>query len=247
MNIQYVDLDYEGKGIGNYQFYDTYANEWDTSACEATGNGYQDEEGNFVVDEASCQKMDCHLSNTHWSLLGYFKEAEYTEWFEQLFKHEGYCVWQGDEYEFMYENYGAWPEGCDATETYLSDGTLLYTDTKATANGTMGYGLYTDARCSVDYTGDEVTPESVFGGDGDGGDYLSTEDLEYWNEAMEIYRVCQPCRAYSLNNGGNNKDRRRRKGRRQLDEEPNNGAFDCDDAAGYTNVNQVRTSNRITF
>lgn len=167
-----------------------------------------------------------------WQLMGYFKEVEYTEWFEQLFKHEGYCVWQENEYDFMYENYGAWPEGCAATEVSLSDGTYLYYDTKALPNATMTYGLYTDARCSVDYTGDEVTLEELLnGGDGEG---LSFDELEYWNNAMEIYRVCQPCRAYALNEyGGEN-----RKKRRQLEDDPNNGLFQCDDAAGYTNVNQ---------
>ena len=167
----------------------------------------------------------------NWQLLGYFKEVEYTEWFEQLFKHEGYCVWQENEYDFMYENYNAWPEGCSETEVTLSDGTALYFDTKAEANATMTYGLYTDARCSVDYTGDEVTLEQLLkNGDGEG---LSWENLQYWNDAMEIYRVCQPCRAYALNSYGGD-----RKKQRQLEDDPNNGLFQCDDAAGYTNVNQ---------
>lgn len=180
-----------------------------------------------------------------WELMGYFKEPEYTEWFEQLFKHQGYCVWQGDEYEFMYENYGAWPEGCQATETYLSDGTVLYYDTKAEANATMTYGLYTDARCSIDYKGDEITmQQALLQGDG-GDDLLSVNYLEYWNEAMEIYRVCQPCRAYALNEGYGGQNRRRQlkegliqKSRQLEDNDPNNGLFQCDDAAGYTNVNQ---------
>ena len=226
---QYVDLGYSGKGIGEYQFFDTYAEEWDTSACETTGNVNED----GTIDERSCKKMDCHMPGSKtWQLMGYFKEVEYTEWFEQLFKHEGYCVWQENEYDFMYENYGAWPEGCAATEVSLSDGTYLYYDTKALPNATMTYGLYTDARCSVDYTGDEVTLEELLnGGDGEG---LSFDELEYWNNAMEIYRVCQPCRAYALNEyGGEN-----RKKRRQLEDDPNNGLFQCDDAAGYTNVNQ---------
>jgi len=173
------------------------------------------------------------MADTNWQLLGYFKEVEYTEWFEQLFKHLGYCVWQQNEYDFMYENYDAWPEGCEDTEIYLSDGSSLYTDTKAEANGTMTYGLYTDARCSVDYTGDEVTVQSLLSS-GDDNDALSWDNLQYWNEAMEIYRVCQPCRAYDLNGNSNNRDRQRRR----LDDDPNGGMFQCDDAAGYSNVNQ---------
>lgn len=241
----YVDLGYTGKGIGEYQFWDTYSEEWDTSACEAVGNIEED----GTVDPSTCKKMDCHMPDTEtWQLMGYFKEPEYTEWFEQLFKHEGYCVWQGDEYEFMYGNYDAWPEGCSETEYYLSDGTLLYYDTKAEANATMTYGLYTDARCSVDYVGEEVTMEDVLmKGDHGGDDLLSLQYLQYWNEAMEIYRVCQPCRAYALHDGYGGERRRRQladpnykppQGRKLEDNDPNNGLFQCDDAAGYTNVNQ---------
>jgi hypothetical protein len=225
-------LDYQGFGIGEYQYWDTYAEAWDTSACETVGN--VNEEG--LVDETTCKKMDCHMDkgSHNWHLLGYFKEAEYTGWFEQLFKHQGYCVWQGNEYNFMYENYDAWPEECSETELYLKDGTALYMDTKATANATMTYGLFTDARCSVDYEGSEITVEQVLNSD-DGGDLLSMEYLETWNKAMEIYRVCQPCRAYALHQGygGNN-----HRNRQLEDDDPNNGLFQCDDAAGYTNVNQ---------
>jgi hypothetical protein len=235
-----VDLNYQGLGIGEYQFWDTYTQEWDTKACETFGNGVtrNEEDGTVTVDESACKKMDCHLPDQkNWQLLGYYKELEYTEWFEQLFKHEGYCVWQADEYEFMYNNYGAWPEGCTETEYYLSDGTALYYDTKALANATMAYGLYTDARCSQDYMGDEVTVEEVLYNGDDNGDLLSPEYLEYWNDAMEIYRVCQPCRAYALNEGYGGENRKHKK--RQLDEDdPNGGYFQCDDAAGYTNVNQ---------
>jgi hypothetical protein len=46
---------------------------------------------------ARCAKMDCHLSDTHWSLLGFFKHKDYDDWMEQLFKHEGICVWTDEE------------------------------------------------------------------------------------------------------------------------------------------------------
>jgi hypothetical protein len=209
-----VDLSYSGLGIGEYQFYDTYNKKWDTSACETINNGVsssKDEETGEQtkhVDHSACKKMDCHLaSSTNFQLLGYFKEIDYMDWFEQLFKHEGYCVWQKNEYNFMYNNYYAWPYYCTATGTTLSDGTLLYYDTKALAHGNMTYGLYTDSRCSMDYHGDEVTMEQVLlsGNNGRSGSQdeddttlLSLAYLDQWNEAMEIYKVCQPCRAYLL-------------------------------------------------
>jgi len=219
----YVDLDYEGIGIGQYQYYNTYTEEWDTSACEAIGN-------------ENCTKMDCHLPDTTFQLMGYFKEEDPSEWFEQLFKHQSYCVWQEGEYNFMYGNYDSWPQGCAQTEYYLSDGTSLYYDMKPLANGTMSIGLFLDSRCSQDYMGDEITVEDILN-NGSNDDFLSEYNIEYWNKAMEIHRICQPCRAYALyegyGDGNNNRDRRRR-----LDDDPNNGLFQCDDAAGYTNVNQ---------
>lgn len=245
-------MSYSGLGFGEYQFFDTYAQKWDTSACETIGNGVSatvdEETGEETthVDASACKKMDCHLPNpnSNWQLLGYFKEAQYTAWFEQLFKHEGYCVWQNNEYNFMYPNYYAWPSGCTATETTLSDGTtLLYYDTKATANGNMTYGLFTDSKCSADYQGNEVTMESVLlSGEGSNDDsLLSLQYLDKWNAAMEIYKVCQPCRAYSLHSKNKNNDNN------NDDYDPNNGLFQCYDAAGYTNVNQCMKFRTKTY
>jgi hypothetical protein len=47
--------------------------------------------------------MDCHEPNLHFKLVGVFKEMNgFYDWGEQLFKHEGYCVWNDeDTYEFM--------------------------------------------------------------------------------------------------------------------------------------------------
>jgi hypothetical protein len=254
LHTQYIDLSYSGLGIGEYQFFDTYSKTWDTSACETIGNGVSttvdEETGEETtrVDASTCKKMDCHLqSNTNWQLLGYFKEVDYTDWFEQLFKHEGYCVWQKNEYNMMYTNYAAWPQGCTATETTLSDGTLLYYDTKAIANANMTYGLFTDAKCSMDYHGDEVTMESVLLESEDSHDdsgLLSLEYLDQWNEAMEIYKVCQPCRAYSLKNNNKNNNNQNNN---DDDYDPNNGLFQCSDAAGYTNVNQCMKFRTKTY
>jgi len=53
----YVDLDYSGGGVNEYQYYDKDSGKWDKSHC--TGD--------------RCAKMDCHLENTHFSVLGFFK------------------------------------------------------------------------------------------------------------------------------------------------------------------------------
>ena len=46
--------------------------------------------------------MNCHEPNTHFKLVGVFKESDgLVDWAEQLFKHEGYCLWDSDTYETM--------------------------------------------------------------------------------------------------------------------------------------------------
>lgn len=77
----YVDPEYEGGGIGEYQFWNRQSKKWDATSCDY--NPYNDE-GN-----ARCAKMDCHEADTHWQLLGLYKHREPDEWMEQLFKHEG--------------------------------------------------------------------------------------------------------------------------------------------------------------
>jgi len=80
----YIDKRYKGGSIGEYQYYNISNNSWDKSTCKTR----------------RCAKMDCHEPNTHFTLLGVFKELDGMEdWAEQLFKHHGYCVWDEDGYE----------------------------------------------------------------------------------------------------------------------------------------------------
>lgn len=202
--------------------------------------------------------MDCHLSNTHFSLIGFFKEPNYGEWMEQLFKHEGDCVWTDEEFQFMQGDRDAWPEECGATGFTTSSGSTLYYDLKPAPYGSYDIGLYTDSACIEEYTGDEYTAKDVVGGDNggdDGGDLY--DDLATWNSAFDVFKQCQPCKAYMLtdivagmgyeanadgnrygdadanNNGG--RLRKLQDGEDGEDEE-----FRCHDAAGYDSVNQVR-------
>ena len=193
--------------------------------------------------------MDCHVANpeTNWQLLGIFKQADWQDWLDQLFQHQGYCLWNSNNdnnnndntYEFMSKNYNAWPEGCTATEVYNEDGDLMYYDVKPVQDGNMTVGLYTNAVCSVDYTGDIYTPVSFLAADQDGDDQLDLLVGKYadmWNEAMSVYKVCQPCRASNLfnNNVDNNEDRRKLED--DNNNNPNNGYFQCNDDAGYTGM-----------
>jgi hypothetical protein len=216
----YADLGYEGNGLYEYEMYDPHAGEWDTSGCELDGD-----------DDSRCVKMDCHLEGTEFELLGIFKEPETYEWFAQLFKHEGNCVWTEDEYDFMSENLENWPEGC--SESSISG---LYYSTKPIEGGGMGIGAYTDYLCTQESNA-EVDVYELTGGSYD-QDYL-----DEWNAGLSIYTICQPCVAYtpawmSKYQDGNNQGRR-------LDND-GNGDFECYDAAGYTNVNQCMKFNSQT-
>ena len=97
-------LNYSGGGIGEYQLWDRDYQQWDTTSCNYDSGG-----------SGRCAKMDCHLEDTEWSLLGLFKHQGYDDWMEQLFKHEGFCVWSEDEYSFMDATRNAWPQGCAST------------------------------------------------------------------------------------------------------------------------------------
>ena len=235
--LQYIDLDYQGGGTGEYQYYDTTTDTWDTTACDATNN-------------ARCAKMDCHLSDSNWQLLGIYKQADWQDWMEQLFKHQGYCLWNNNnddnKYEFMSNNYNSWPEGCTQTEVYNEDGDLMYYDVKPAGDGNMTVGLYTNAACSVDYTGDIYTPQSFLAADQDGDDdkldLLVGKYADMWNEAMSVYKVCQPCRASNvLYSQQEDEQQRSRRHHRKLEGDdnnnsPNNGLFQCNDDAGYTGM-----------
>lgn len=235
--FQYVDLGYEGGGIGEYQYFNITNNGWDQTACDYSGS-------------SRCAKMDCHLENTHFSLLGFFKHKSYDDWFEQLFKHEGICVWNDQEYAFMKNAREAWPQGCIDSYTATDDGTEIYYDIKPVQGGAIEVGLYTDTRCIKEYqstgSSDPITVENILGNfflehEGSGsGDYNydfsndSLEDsMERWESAFAKFRICQPCVAYDLENVD---------GTKFYDDDGGNSgdAFDCYDDADYTNVNQVR-------
>mmetsp|Transcript_35149 Transcript_35149/g.38059 ORF Transcript_35149/g.38059 Transcript_35149/m.38059 type:complete len:527 (+) Transcript_35149:77-1657(+) len=184
----YVDEDYGGGGIGEYAIFDTANGYYDSTACNTNGNG-------------NCKYMDCHdPASTNWKLMGVFKEASFfgnDAFFEQLFKHEGVCLWNDDDlYEFMSETReSSWSSGCLRTGiTYGDYG--LFIDLKPTFNGNMTYALYEDNICSTEYEGNQYNVESVAANMG----LLYGYYMEQWNDAMEVFKVCQPCRAYNLQN-----------------------------------------------
>lgn len=131
-------------------------------------------------------------------MLGFFREPKYNEWMEQLFKHEGDCVWTDEEYVFMQGDREAWPQGCVATTfTDKSTGKTIRYALKPEPYGDMGIGLYTDQGCIEEYQGsltvDQVMYSTVCegyaegGGGGDGGDEELTQTMCSTNNTNLLY------------------------------------------------------------
>ena len=216
--VQYVDLDYAGGGLGEYKIWDHENQDWDTSTCGKTG-------GN------RCVKMDCHLPETHYSLIGYYKEPNYREWMEQLFKHEGVCAWDfwddADTYEAMQDMREKWPEKC--TGVALGNGDYVYYDIEPQADARIGIAVYTDTKCTQKNQEDIDLSEILYGSDA----YDIEENIDIWNDAFDVWKYCQPCKAYDLGAANNNKDERKLQ-----DDSDNQGNWACEDDAGYHDVNQ---------
>jgi hypothetical protein len=139
---------------------------------------------------------------------------------EQLFKHEGMCVWTDEEYAFMKGARKVWPSGCSATGATAADGGSLYYDIRPLQNGRIAVGLYTDPECVTEYPADADTIEGVVGnlfvdggssgGSGDDGTYdfsgdTFAEGLERWDAAFDVWHTCHPCVAHDLENTGGDK------------------------------------------
>jgi len=183
----YVDEEYEGNGVGEYMYYDRKNDYWDPRACNHT-------------QSTRCVKMDCHLSTTHFSLLGFFKEPQVDEWMGQLFKHEGDCVWTEEEYEFMQSSRDMLPDKCTSTGVTI-DNIPLYYHIKPSRYGEIEIGVYTDTNCIQEYQGElsalGVMRQMVCGEGNDASDICAT-GAENYNDAYEMVYG-------SSNNGGDQK------------------------------------------
>ena len=264
---QYVDLDYQGGGIGEYQYWDKDSNSWDSSACDYAEGG-----------NSRCAKMDCHAEDTNFSVLGFFKHRSYDDFMEQLFKHEGMCVWSDDEYSFMKNARKAWPAGCTDSGATTSSGQALYYDIKPAKYGRINLAMYTDTQCIDEYPMSTSEMEGYIGniftergsGSGDGGgDYADDslyDSLQRWHSAFDVWHTCHPCVAYDIENtdgtkyaGGDDGYKNYyyngynynnyNNGNRKLGGEysAQGDVFECYDDAGYTNVNQCMKFSAKTY
>lgn len=214
--------------------------------------------------------MDCHEEDTTFSLLGFFKHRNYDDWMEQLFKHEGKCVWTDEQYAFMKNARKVWPQGCVDSGSTTEGGDALYYDIKPMSEGRIGVALYLDSQCLVEYSSDTDTVEAFLGNffangggshdSGDGGNYDFSGDslsdsMDRWNDGFDVWQTCHPCVAYDIENTDGTKytyddyyyyngQYYYYGGNRERDLGGEYSAqgevFECYDEAGYTNVNQVR-------
>jgi hypothetical protein len=149
-------------------------------------------------------------------LVGVFKETDGLDDFaEQLFKHQGYCLWDGDKksggddwnqqngmsnYEFMQNQRKNWVTKCTRLGTKDKKGNPLYYDTKPLPGGDVTYGVYTDSSCTVEsklsWSNILSTNYAKYENQYNNG-LPSMDTLDRFNELLSDYKVCQPCRAYN--------------------------------------------------
>jgi hypothetical protein len=222
----YIDTNYQGTSAssssgssGEYQYYNTDTQSWDDSACSSS-----------ATTTARCARLDCHhwqpptsqleavssINQTNWQLLGVYKEYNYaSEWFEQLFKHQGYCVWDNaTTYTFMQTYYDTWPQGCVAaatptTATTSSQQQSYYID--LAPGPVLRLALYTDPICFTEQSTLTVAQQdAILAASG----YLTSTQVATFNQHLVRFAACQPCLALYIH------------------------GQECQDDAGYTNVNQ---------
>lgn len=213
----YHDPEYEGNSIAEYSFFQRESGKWDDQTCKAQTDGHWWEGAG-----TRCRRLDCHEKDTELELVGVFKETDgLYDFTEQLFKHQGYCLWDEDklygdgeshhsgddgeeasDYQFMQNLQENWVYGCTQLENSADDnGNYLYYDTKPLPGGDMTYGVYTDASCTVE---SNLSWSDVLSKEGDNDDNShddeglpSMDSIARWNELLGSYKICQPCRTYN--------------------------------------------------
>jgi len=217
----YYDPNYASNQIGEYSLYDWTTQEWDNSTCSGISN---------------CTKMNCHdTSSSNWELVGVYKSSlgfDNDSFYEQLFKHQGYCLWTtSSEYSFMQNMRQNMGETCQQVST--SSYSSAYIGIKPTAGGNITQAVYWDSQCHTERTSASVD-DYVFRDCGS-----VDETFDKWNTLMEAYKTCQSCRAYSRTSNTDSSYQQRHlveyydgKGN-----EEKNG-FNCYDDANYRNCNQ---------
>ena len=211
--------------------------------------------------------MDCHDPyDSSWDLIGVYKETVdfgNDMFYEQLFKHQGYCLWDGDketfyddddhhggshdyrnwassDYQFMQAMRKELPSGCTqiGNMTDGSSSNSYYIAIKPQSEGDITLGVYSDSDCLVESGYSFQDYQSAYASSLTATG--SSDAFDTWNANMDSYKVCQPCRAYNrqavYKSGWNNYRGLTETNDGQGGNEKNN--YNCYDDADYQNCNQ---------
>lgn len=206
--------------------------------------------------------MDCQNLRSNFHLVGVFVESDgLKNWMDQVIQHQGSCLWEGagdeeegddDEsdddlvgaletadYQFMQNQEQSWTVDCQQVE---HNNTAYYYGLKPLPGGLMTFSLYDDADCSVE---SDVTLENylqgayVAKGHTEASAITMVESkldvIDRWNDLLDVFKVCQPCKAFKLVANSDNE-------RRLASNDESDGeqyGYNCYDASGTLNANQV--------
>lgn len=204
--------------------------------------------------------MDCHEADTHFTLLGIYKFAQNDEnWMDQLFKHEGYCLWNNKLYNFMSKWTESWPLYCSNSYVKDSDGNIIYYDIKPEDDGSATIGLYSDSSCLQEKQADVQTVLGQIAANGGTNLVGLYRNMDKWDEGLGQFKICQPCISYNLRlmlaiynrTSGDDVRRSLEEGDDDdddaVDDDNEYNPYYCADDAGYENVNQVREMCRFLY
>jgi hypothetical protein len=175
------------------------------------------------------------LQGTNFKPLGYFRQDSPVEFLALLAKHQGSCSFSDGEANAVADGAEWLPQQC--TQTQLDDGTAIYFDLQPKKYGAVDVALYTDARCSMLYSGsaDAQTVLTAYYG----YDVSLDENMKNINSALETFKVCTPCRTFDLTNVPDTVAEVAEGEDGAVEEaEVVNDAFVCNDDAGNAGVNQ---------
>jgi len=153
---------------------------------------------------------------------------------EQLFKHEGTCVWSSDEYSVAQSTRDMVKANQCVAAGVDANSNVLYGGVGPLPGGNIGVTLYTDATCNVLYKGTTTIDGLCAGTCNSNNNNKKNRDLggggnnnkgacgyycyaNSFNDAMNVWKQCQPCTAYTPGYYG---------------------SYQCSDAAGYNNCLQ---------
>jgi hypothetical protein len=166
--------------------------------------------------------------------LGYFRQDSPVEFLTYVAKYQGSCSFSDGEVDAVASGITWLPQQC--TQTQLEDGTAIYFDLKPMKNGAVDVALYTNAKCSMEYTG-STTAQTVLTAYY-GYDVSLEENMKNINTALDTFKVCSPCRTFDLSYTAPDATDDGAVQQAEAVNDVNDMNFICTDDAGNAGINQ---------